>query len=127
MQQKKKILLTQNQNEQYQFIENLQKFISNATLSETEMAQQLEMTKKQKEKLVSEIYFKNKKKKEFYTCSDGRLKSYNPQFIAKTKEELIDKLYSYYFHNVFKSVYEEWLQHRAKTKIVSMKTIEEDI
>ena len=101
MQQKKKILLTQNQNEQYQFIENLQKFISNATLSETEMAQQLEMTKKQKEKLVSEIYFKNKKKKEFYTCSDGRLKSYNPQFIAKTKEELIDKLYSYYFHNVF--------------------------
>lgn len=27
------------------------------------------MTKKQKEKLVSELYFKNKKKKEFYTCS----------------------------------------------------------
>lgn len=82
--------------EQYQFIETLQKIISSAKLSETEIAQQLEMTNKQKEKLVSEIYFKNKKKKEFYTCSDGRVKSYNPQFIAKTK-------------------------------IVSMKTIEEDI
>ena len=127
MQQKQAMLLTQNQNEQYQFIETLQRIISNAKLSETEIVQQLEMTKKQKEKLVSEIYFENKKKKEFYTCSDGRVKSYNPQFIAKTKEELIDKLYTYYFHNVLKSVYEEWVQYRAKTKIVSMKTIEEDI
>lgn len=127
MNQQKLTLLTQNQKEQYQFIESLQKFISSATLSKTEIAQQIEMTKKQKEKLVSEIYFQNKKKKEFYTCSDGRVKSYNPQFIAKTKEELIDKLYAYYFHNVLKSVYQEWVQYRAKTKIVSMKTIEEDI
>ena len=74
MQQKQAMLLTQNQNEQYQFIETLQRIISNAKLSETEIVQQLEMTKKQKEKLVSEIYFENKKKKEFYTCSDGRVK-----------------------------------------------------
>lgn len=63
MNQQKLTLLTQNQKEQYQFIESLQKFISSATLSKTEIAQQIEMTKKQKEKLVSEIYFQNKKKK----------------------------------------------------------------
>lgn len=65
MNQQKLTLLTQNQKEQYQFIESLQKFISSATLSKTEIAQQIEMTKKQKEKLVSEIYFQNKKKKNF--------------------------------------------------------------
>ena len=74
MQQKQAMLLTQNQNEQYQFIETLQRIISNAKLSETEIVQQLEMTKKQKEKLVSEIYFENKKKIEFYSCLSQRRK-----------------------------------------------------
>ena len=79
----KKIVFTQKQIQLYHSIEELQKFIVSATLTETEMAQQIDMTKKQKEKLVSEIYFKDKKKKEFYNCADGRVKSYNPQFIGK--------------------------------------------
>ena len=67
----KKIVFTQKQIQLYHSIEELQKFIVSATLTETEMAQQIDMTKKQKEKLVSEIYFKDKKKKEFYNCADG--------------------------------------------------------
>ena len=123
----KKIVFTQKQIQLYHSIEELQKFIVSATLTETEMAQQIDMTKKQKEKLVSDIYFKDKKKKEFYNCADGRVKSYNPQFIANSKSQLIDKLYDYYFHHVLNAVYEDWIHYRAKTKIVSGKTIEEDI
>lgn len=127
MKKTKNIVITQRQVRLYKYIENLQKFTSDATLTETEIVQQKEMTKRQKEKLVSEIYFANKKRKEFYTCSDGRVKSYQPQFIANNKETLIDKLYDYYFHNVLKEVYKDWVQYRAKNKIVSGKTIEEDM
>lgn len=119
--------LTLEQQKLYDSIEGLKKFISNATLSASEMAQQIEMTNKQKEKLVSEIYFKDKKRKEFYPCKDGRIKSYKPQFIAATKEQLIDKLYDYYFSNTLQDVYEQWVKYRSETKIVSCKTIEEDI
>ena len=48
----KKIVFTQKQIQLYHSIEELQKFIVSATLTETEMAQQIDMTKKQKEKLV---------------------------------------------------------------------------
>ena len=101
--------------------------MENATLPSAEMAQHIDMTRKQKEKLVTAIYFKDKKGKDFYTCTDGRIKSYNPQFIATSREQLIDKLYEYYFDNVLEDVYKNWVQHRSETKIVSGKTIEEDI
>ena len=127
MEKHNQIILSKEQTELHYSIEALQKFLVNATLSETEVVQQVEMTKKQKEKLVSEIYFADKKRKEFYQCSDGRVKSYNPQFIGKNKEDLINKLYDYYFHNVLKEVYKDWVQYRAKTKTVSGKTIEEDM
>lgn len=127
MEKHNQIILSKEQIELHHSIEALQKFLVNATLSETEVVQQVEMTKRQKEKLVSEIYFADKKRKEFYQCSDGRVKSYNPQFIGKNKEDLINKLYDYYFHNVLKEVYKDWVQYRAKTKTVSGKTIEEDM
>lgn len=119
--------LTPSQEKLKLSIEVLQTYITNAKLSTTEMVQYIEMTKKQKERLVSDIYFKNKKRKEFYICSDGRIKSYAPQFIATNKEELVDKLYKYYFDNILEEIYRKWVQHRYKTKIVSGKTIEEDI
>ncbi|MFR5584791.1 MAG: hypothetical protein ACLTLQ_14175 [[Clostridium] scindens] len=40
---------------------------------------------------------------------------------------MIDKLYEYYFDNILEDVYKNWIQHRSETKIVSGKTIEEDI
>lgn len=119
--------LTSEQIQLQNSIYELQNICSNATLTSTEMVQLLDMTKKQKKKLVSEIYFKDKKRKEFYTCKDGRVKSYNPQFIAKNEDDLIDKLYCYYFDNTLESVYKSWVRYRADTKIVSGKTIEEDI
>ena len=85
------------------------------------------MTYAKKKKLVSEIYFKDKKRKEFYACKDGRYKSYNPQFIAPSEKELVQKLYDYYFNNTLEDIYKQWVQHRAETQIVSQKTIEEDI
>ncbi len=119
--------LTIDQKKQSVFIKQLKDAADSGTLNVTEAVQLIEMTKKKKEKLVSEIYFKNKRRKEFYTCKDGRVKSYNPQFIANTKEELIDKLYEYYFDNTLEDIYKQWVKHRSETKIVSGKTIEEDI
>ena len=119
--------LTNDQKQLHTSIMYLQLYITNAKLSTAEMAHYIEMTKKQKERLIKEIYFKNKRKKEFYTCADGRVKSYNPQFIAPDEESLINKLYNFYFCNTFKAVYKDWLKYRADTKIVSGKTIEEDI
>lgn len=119
--------ITDIQKNQAASIKQLNDTISSGTLNPSEAVQLIEMTKKKKEKLVSEIYFKNKRRKEFYTCKDGRIKSYNPQFIANTKEELIDKLYEYYFNNTLEDVYKQWVKHRSETKIVSGKTIEEDI
>lgn len=122
-----KPLLTSEQQQLFKSIRELQNLLNNGTLISSGAVQLKEMTQKQKEKLVSEIYFKNKRRKEFYTCKDGRIKSYNPQFIANTREELIDKLYEYYFNNTLEDVYKQWVKHRSKTKIVSGKTIEEDI
>ncbi len=120
-----KISLTSEQKSRHEAIRALQNIISSGTLTSSELAQQLDMTKKQKEKLVSQIYFKNKKTKDFYLCKDGRIKSYNPQFIADSREQLIDKLYDYYFNNTLEDVYGQWLRHRMETKIVTSKTIEE--
>ncbi len=119
--------LTCEQKNAYTHIEGLQSFIDSVTLAPSEIVQHSNMLKKQKEKLVCEIYFQNKKKKEFYTCKDGRVKSYNPQFIAPTKDELIEKLYQYYFKNTLEDTYKEWLCYRSYNKIVSAKTIEEDM
>lgn len=76
------IQLTDVQKRLHASIENLRLYMENATLPSAEMAQHIDMTRKQKEKLVTAIYFKDKKGKDFYTCTDGRIKSYNPQFIA---------------------------------------------
>lgn len=127
MKKENNVILTQEQKALYASINALQSTMASGTLTASEMVYQQEMTKKQKDKLVSEIYFKNKKRKEFYICNDGRVKSYNPQFIATNKEQLIEKLYEYYFNNVLEAVYKDWVQYRSTTKIVSGKTIEEDI
>lgn len=117
--------LTSEQLNQYHFIEELKNLASRVTLTETEMAQHIEMIAKAKEKLVCEIYFKNKKRKEFYTCKDGRVKSYHPQFIAPDREALIDKLYNYYFNQTLEMMYKKWMLRRREIKKVTNKTLEE--
>ena len=91
--------LTAEQQNLYNTIIALQSLIESATLNTAEMSQYTDMTYAKKKKLVSEIYFKDKKRKEFYACKDGRYKSYNPQFIAPSEKELVQKLYDYYFNN----------------------------
>lgn len=116
--------LTAEQQNLYNTIIALQSLIESATLNTAEMSQYTDMTYAKKKKLVSEIYFKDKKRKEFYACKDGRYKSYNPQFIAPSEKELVQKLYDYYFNNTLEDIYKQWVQHRAETQIVSQKTIE---
>lgn len=91
------------------------------------MVMQKSIMAKKKEKLVYEIHFKGKKAKDFYICKDGRFKSQNPQFICKTKEQLIDKLYDYYFLSSLTTVYKEWIRYLTRTAIVAPKTIEENM
>lgn len=105
----------------------MQELLKNDTLDLAETAQYTAMISKKKKELVYSIYFTGKKRKEFYICKDGRVKSYNPQFIAKTEAELIEKLYNYYFHHTLRDVFHEWVQYRLSTKIVANKTVQEDI
>lgn len=119
--------LSLEQQNSYNAILALQNLSQNVTLTSAEIAQYETMTYAKKKKLVSEIYFKNKRKKEFYICKDGRYKSYNPQFIAHTEKELIEKLFNYYFDNTLEDIYKKWVHHRSETQVVSPKTIEEDI
>ena len=108
-------------------IQQWQNTLQSSILNTAELALFIQMTKKQKEKLVRDIYFADKKSKEFYHCADGRVKSYNPQFICATEEKLIDKLFSYYFERKFKDIYRDWVKYRARTKIVSAQASEEDV
>ena len=117
--------LTSEQLNQYHFIEELKNLAFRVTLTETEMAHQAKMISKAKEKLVCEIYFKDKKRKDFYTCKDGRVKSYHPQFIAPDRETLIDKLYNYYFNQTLEMMYKKWMLRRREIKKVTNKTLEE--
>lgn len=120
-------ILTNEQKKLYCAVLSLHKLTQNDTLTTAEMLLYTNMLYTQKKKLVSEIYFKNKRRKEFYVCKDGRYKSYNPQFIANTEKDLVNKLFDYYFSNTLEDVYKEWIQHRSRTQIVSAKTIEEDV
>lgn len=121
------MILTKKQFKSYNLILSLQSLMGNDILSSSEIAQYEEMILSQKRKLVHELYFENKRRKEFYACKDGRIKSYNPQFIAKNENELIEKLYMHYFDNTLENTYVKWLRNRVDTKIVANKTIEEDM
>lgn len=124
---KDKYTITEKQITEYRSLESLLSALKDATLESAEAAHYADMIQKKKRALVADIYFKDKKRKEFYYCKDGRVKSYNPQFIAKSEDELIEKLYEFYFSNTLQNVYEEWLNYRNTTQTVSAKTIEEDM
>lgn len=123
----KRTKITDEEMRRHKSIQALINVTRNDIIDDAELAQYLDMTKRKKEKLVSDIYFKNRRTKEFIQCKDGRLKTSNPQFIAKTKEELVEKLYVYYFDNTLEGVFKKWTRHRFNTKIVENATIESDI
>ena len=78
--------LTAEQQNLYNTSIALQSLIESATLNTAEMSQYTDMTYAKKKKLVSEIYFKDKKRKEFYACKDGRYKSYNHNLLHHQKK-----------------------------------------
>lgn len=120
--------LTPDQKTAYCTLLSLQEILKNDTvLTETEIAQYKDMLSKKKKELVYSIYFADKTGKGFHTLKDGRIKSYKPQFFARTEEALLEKLYDYYFKHTLSDVYEQWVRYRIETKTVSNKTIQEDI
>ena len=120
--------LTTEQKTAYRTLSTLQDLLKNDTvLDEKEMAQYNQMISKKKKDLVYSIYLDGKKGKGFHQCKDGRIKSYKPQFFARSEDELIEKLYDYYFKHTLEDVFTDWVHYRMDTKIVSNKTIQEDI
>jgi len=119
--------LTVEQLELKSSVENLKLLISSGTLTSSEILNIDNMITKKQKQLVCDIYFKTKKKKAFYRCTDGRFKSYAPQFIAKSEEELIEKLYDYYFSKTLSEIFKQWILRRNDLELVSKKTLEEDV
>ena len=126
MNKNKIFTLTPEQLEHHKSILELQNICTDGILDASELVQYNIMTKRKKEKLVKEIYFQNRRRKEFIKCGDGRIKSQLPQFIAQTEEALIEKLYVYYFDVTLESYYKKWVKHRYKIGKVAKTTIEND-
>lgn len=86
------------------------------------------MISKKKEKLVRQVYEKtHPRSNKFYQMSDGRWRSRKPDFYARSESDLIEKLYNYYFARDMETEFNAWVLHRASKKLVSEKTIEEDL
>lgn len=100
-------------------------------LSSEEVATQLHMISKRKEKLVREIYKKNHPRSDkFCITARGYIKSTNPNYFAKTEEELLEKLYNHYFGKTMEDEYKAWLLKRAQRVdkgTLSGKTLREDM
>ncbi|MCR4745549.1 MAG: site-specific integrase [Lachnospiraceae bacterium] len=88
------------------------------------------MISKKKTKLVEDVYrtaHPRAKEELFYQLADGRWKSKKPDFYAKSREELVEKLYKFFFVHTFKEVYLEWVSMRIRNGVKSKKTIQEDL
>ena len=99
-------------------------------LKEGEIAIYKNMISKKKTKLVEKVYrtaHPRTKEELFYHLSDGRWKSKNPTFYAKSREELVEKLYKFFFVHTCHEVYLEWVAMRINHGTKSKKTIQEDI
>lgn len=98
------------------------------TVSPDEIAIINNMISKKKKKLVLDIYKrKHPRSSRFYTCSDGRLKSRNPDFYATDEDKLLEKLYEFYFCQTMETEFRNYISRRLELKNVSKKTFEEDI
>ena len=108
-------------------LKNMMKFDN---LDSGEVRKLFNMISKKKMKLVENVYrtaHPRAKEELFYHMSDGRWRSRNPDFYADTREDLIEKLYDYFFTHTFEEVYLEWVDMRIKHGVKSNKTIQEDL
>lgn len=108
-------------------LKNMMKFDN---LDSGEVRKLFNMISKKKTKLVENVYrtaHPRAKEELFYHMSDGRWRSRNPDFYADTREDLIEKLYDYFFTHTFEEVYLEWVDMRIKHGVKSNKTIQEDL
>ena len=127
---KLKCKITDADMEEARSISRLKNIIKSDNLESGEVGAIIEMISKMKAKLVEKVYrtaHPRTKEELFYHLSDGRWKSRNPNFYANSKEELIDKLYEYFFAHTFEEVYLEWVDMRIRHGVKSKKTIQEDI
>lgn len=120
-------IITKDEWYQYTIIQTLQNTIIPDKLVDRDVALD-HMISKKKEKLVRQIYKKtHPRSNRFYQMSDGRWRSRNPDFYARSESGLIEKLYNYYFARDMEAEFDAWILHRASKKLVSEKTIEEDL
>ena len=122
--------ISENDKEESFNISQLKNMIRFGNLDSSETAIYKNMITKKQTKLVETVYrTAHPKAKEdlFYHMSDGRWKSKNPTFYARSREELVEKLYKYFFVHTFHEVYLEWVDMRIKHGVKSKKTIQEDL
>ena len=109
---------------------SLKNLMKSDTLDSGEVGEINNMISKKKTLLVEKIYktaHPRTKEDLFYKTSDGRWKSKNPNFSANSREELVEKLYDYFFTHTFEEVYLEWVDMRIRHGVKSNKTIQEDL
>jgi integrase len=108
-------------------INSLKKAVSSGKI-DVESTVIKDMISKKKEQLVRDIYKKtHPRAKGFYLMGDGRWRSRSPDLYAHSEDELLEKLYDYYFKHDMEASFKSWVAYRAKYNLVSSKTIEEDL
>lgn len=123
-------IVNEEDKEESRDISQLNKILKSATLVAGDGGEILNMISKKKTKLVEKVYrtaHPRAKEELFYKGSDGRWKSKNPTFSAKSREELVEKLYNFFFSHTFEEVYLEWVDMRIRHGVKSNKTIQEDL
>ena len=120
-------IVNEEDKEESRNISQLNKILKSATLVAGDGGEILNMISKKKTKLVEKVYrtaHPRAKEELFYKGSDGRWKSKNPTFSAKSREELVEKLYNFFFSHTFEEVYLEWVDMRIRHGVKSNKTIQ---
>ena len=122
--------VTDIEKEESRKITQLKNLAKSDSLDSGEVGELGKMISKKKTILVEKIYrtaHPRAKEELFYKLSDGRWKSNNPTFVANSREELVEKLYDYFFSHTFEEVYLEWVDMRISHGVKSNKTIQEDL
>ena len=123
-------IITETDKEESRNISHLKSIVRFDNLDSDETDALIDLISKKKTKLVEDVYrtaHPRTKEELFYHLSDGRWKSKNPDYYAKSREELIEKLYVHFFVHTFEEVYLEWVEMRIRHGVKSNKTIQEDL
>ncbi len=122
--------ITEHDKTESENIIQLNNIIKSDTLGSDGIGEISKMISKKKTELVEKIYrtaHPRAKEELFYKTAEGRWRSKNPTFSANSREELVEKLYDFFFSHTFEEVYLEWVDMRIKHGVKSKKTIQEDL